>query len=351
MGTRSRWTQALLLCLLITGQALSAEREKTDVITLHNGDHYTGRILYAQYGYLHLSAEHSGTVAIEWPSIRSIETVYSFRVERFGGLHYAGPIATTPDGANLIVGSGARAVTMPMREISRLVPYESTFWERIDGSVSLGYSSTKSSGTSEGSFGFKAAYSDVDVDAVLNASALVTKDRTGASTDQDQIQSLTFFLRPSPNFWGLLGNLERDRKLGIDGRVVTGALVGRRLLQAESSRIVGVVGLDFNEEWAAGGYGNRGSVEGVTGAEWKVFKFADPNIKLDASLLLYPSVTDSPRLRSSLNITLTFKLTDRFALKFSENGMYDSRPPVVGAETTDYGGSISISYEFGTVVF
>jgi putative salt-induced outer membrane protein YdiY len=351
MGLRSRWMQALLLCSLITGQALSAEREKTDVIVLQNGDRYTGRILYAQYGYLHLSAQHSGTLSIEWPSIHSIQTIYTFRVERFGGLHYEGPITTTEDGADLIVGAGAVAVTIPMREVSRLVAYESSFWDRIDGSVSLGYSSTKSSGTSEGSFGFKAEYSDVDIDAALNASALLTKDRYGNSTDQDQIQSLLFFLRPSPNFWGVLGNVERDRNLGIDARAVAGAVLGRRLLQTESSRILGVVGFDAAQEWPAGGYGNRSSVEGVIGAEWRVFKFANPNIKLDSSLLLYPSVTDSPRLRSSLNITLTFKLTDRFALKFSENGMYDSRPPTAAAETSDYGVSISISYEFGTVVF
>jgi len=346
-----RWIQALLLCsLIVTTHALSVEREKTDIITLRNGDHITGRILYAQFGYLQLNSAHTGTVSIEWPSIRSIETAYSFRVERFGGSQFAGPIATTPDG-NLVVGNGSAAVVMPMQEVSWLVPYESSFWERINGSISLGYSFTKSSDTSQGSFGLNAAYSSTDVQARLNASALVTKDGSGATTDQDQIQSLLFFLRPRPNFWGLLGDLERDRNLGVDGRLVAGALVGRRLLQRESAEIAGVVGVAYNEERAAEGYGNRGSVEGVIGGEWRVFKFSYPKVSLDSSLLLFPSVTDSPRLRASLNITLTFKLTDRFALKLSENGMYDSRPPTPGAETADYGVSTSFSYEFGTVVF
>jgi hypothetical protein len=332
-------------------QALGAEREKTDVVTLQNGDRFTGRILYVQYGYLQLNSAHSGTVSIEWPSIRSIKTEYSFRVEAARGLHYAGRIATSPDGANLVIGSGVTTVTIPMQEVSRLVPYESSFWQRIDGSVSLGYGFTKSDDTSQGSFGFKAAFSDVDIEAMLDASALLTKDSAGASADQDQIQSLLFFLRPSPNFWGLLGELERDRNLGVNGRAVGGAFLGRRLLQSESSQIAGIIGFAYDEEWASDGYGNRGSVEGVVGAQWNVFKFTYPKIKLDASLLLYPSVTESPRVRAAVNVTLTLKLTDRFALKVSENGMYDSRPPAPGAETTDYGISTSVAYEFGPVVF
>jgi hypothetical protein len=65
---------------------------------LHNGDRITGRILYAQFGYLQLNSEHSGTVAIEWPSIHSIESHYEFRVERAGGRLYTGSIRTSACG-------------------------------------------------------------------------------------------------------------------------------------------------------------------------------------------------------------------------------------------------------------
>ena len=88
----------------------------------------------------------------------------------------------------------------------------------------------------------------------------------------------------------------------------------------------------------------------MLGAEWRVFKFTYPKLSLDTSLLIYPSITESPRLRGTLNITLTYKLTERFALKFTEYGNYDSRPPAVDAETTDYGITTSISYSFGPVI-
>ncbi|HKD52645.1 MAG TPA: DUF481 domain-containing protein [Steroidobacteraceae bacterium] len=354
-GKRSRALCALVALLLgaLTWRlATGAEtREKTDVITLRNGDRYTGRIIVAQYGYLQLDSKYSGNVSIEWPSVISIETRYGFRVVRFGGLHYAGHIRTTADGAGLIIGSGAQAVTVPMAEVSSVVPYESaSFWDRVDGEVSLGYSFTKASDITQGSFGLSAVYSGSSIQGSLQASSVLSRDSTGATTDQDQIQGTAFFLRPSPNFWGFLGVLQRDQSVGIDGRVVTGIALGRRLIETYKSEVVAIIGVAYNQEWPTEGAASQGSAEGVIGADWRVFKFTYPKISLDTSLLIYPSITESPRVRGTLNITLTYKLTERFALKLNTFGNYDSRPPAAGAATTDYAVTTSVSYAFGPVV-
>jgi hypothetical protein len=340
----------LLLCLLAVRPAAAAEREKTDIIILANGDRITGRILSAQYGYLNLDSKHSGSVAIEWPSVRSIETRYTFRVVRFGGLHYSGVIHTTPDGRSLVVGSGPDAITVPMAEVSSLAPYEESFWSRVDGNVSLGYSYTKASAITQGNFGFTATYTGNNLESTVSGSALLSRDSTGATTDQDQIQGTAFFLRPSPNFWGLLATVQRDQALGIDGRVVGGAALGRRLFESYKSQVTGIVGLVYNQEWASSGGGSNSSVEGVIGGEWRIFKFTYPKVSLDSELLLYPSITESPRLRGTLNITLRYKLTERFVLQLSYYGNYDSRPPTEGAATTDYGITTSLAYSFGPVI-
>jgi Protein of unknown function, DUF481 len=88
----------------------------------------------------------------------------------------------------------------------------------------------------------------------------------------------------------------------------------------------------------------------VFGGQWRVFKFTYPKINLNTSVLLFPSITDSPRVRATLNVALTFKLTDRFSLKLTNFGNYDSRPPSAEAVTLDYGVNTSIAYEFGNVV-
>ena len=342
---------ALLCGALAWRAAAGAEtREKTDVITLHNGDRFTGRIISAQYGYLQLDSKHSGSLSIEWPSVLSIETHYDFRVVRFGGMHYAGHIRTTADGTGLIVGSGTSAVTVPMAEVSSIAPYEESFWSRVDGDVSLGYAFTKASDITQGNLGFNATYSGNDIQASIQATSVLSRDSSGTTTDQDTIQGTAFFLRPSPNFWGFLGTLQRDQTLGIDGRVVAGVALGRRLIETYKSEVVGIVGVVYNQEWPTGGSGSSSSAEGVIGGEWRIFKFSYPKISLDTSVLIYPSITESPRVRGTLNITLTYKFTERFALKFTEYGNYDSRPPEPNAATTDYGITASISYSFGPVI-
>jgi Protein of unknown function, DUF481 len=341
---------ALLACALWLDTAMGAERAKTDIVTLQNGDRITCRILYLKYGLLQVNSAHTGSISIEWPSVRSIQSNYSFRVEKFGGQHFAGMISTDPDGKNLRVGTGGDAVIISMQEVTRMLPYESDFWQRINGSVAFGYNFTRSSDVSQLSFQFAEQYSDESREAQLNAQFASTRSSSGDDSTQTEVASYLFFLRPGPNFWGLLSALQRDQNLGIDGRVVFGSVLGRHLYQTGDSRLIGVAGLAVDQEWATDGGKSHSSLESVFGGQWRVFKFSYPKINLNTSLLIYPSITDAPRVRASLNVTLTFKLTDRFSLKLSQFGNYDSRPPNPEAVTLDYGINTSIAYEFGNVV-
>ena len=203
MRRRTRGVAALALLavlgsLLPSAPALAAlgyERQKTDVILLANGDRYTGEILGMQYGVLQLKTSHAGTVLIEWPTVRSLQSQYMFRVQSQQGAHYAGYVHS--DESNLLISGYEGDTTLPLSEVVAIVPFESSFWRRINGSVSMGYSYTKSSGVSQGSVGFNAAYSGEDVEAQLTANALVTRTPSEGTTNQDSIASQVYFLRPS----------------------------------------------------------------------------------------------------------------------------------------------------------
>jgi Protein of unknown function, DUF481 len=350
---RWAWTLWLLGCVLGSPLAMGAgpaEREKTDVVVQDNGDRLTGRILYVQFGILQLSSKHSGSVAIEWPSVHTIISQYEFRIERFGGQLYAGPIATTPDGLTLIVSPGKPdEARLPMAEVSRILPYDTDFWHRVDGSASVGYSYTKASQVSQASAALDAHYGGVNVDSQLSAHVIVNNDPAGSS-NQSQVISSTFFLREDRNFWGIFGEYEGNENLGIHSRLVAGPLLGRRLYQSGAADVTGLAGVVYDQEWATGNAGPQGSAEGLFMLQWRVYKFVYPKATLDFSVLGFPSITDAPRFRAGANISLTFKMTDRFALKLSEYGNYDSHPPGETTENLDYGVDVSLSYNFGYVI-
>jgi hypothetical protein len=87
----------------------------------------------------------------------------------------------------------------------------------------------------------------------------------------------------------------------------------------------------------------RGTMVAVAKRCWR----RSGEVELDSWVLLYPSITQSPRLRGRLDIALTFRLTGRLGLQLSESGTYDSDQPLQGAGTTDYRVLTSISYNFG----
>jgi hypothetical protein len=340
----------LLTCSLGWLPSYAAERAKTDLVILNNGDQITGRILSVQYGILQLNSQHSGTVSIEWPSVVSLQSVYGFRVERIGGGHAAGLIATRDAGKTLAITESNGTVTeIPMDQVSHMVPFDDNVWDRIYGSVSLGYNFTKSTDISQASFQLESHYEGEATEAALSAYSLVTRDSSGSS-DQDQLLSTVYFLRESRNFWGLIGELERNQDLGINARVVGGVFLGRRMYQSEAADLVGIAGLVVNQEWAAGGGGASGTGEAVLGGEWRVYRFSYPKISLDTSLLIFPSLTDAPRVRGSLNVSLTYKLTSRFSVMLSEFGTWDSKPPQENAQRVDFGLTLSLSYDFGAVI-
>ena len=69
MRPRAKWHAypwlSLLIFALAADLASAAERAKTDIITLQNGDRITGRILYAEYGILQVNSGQAGGLSIE----------------------------------------------------------------------------------------------------------------------------------------------------------------------------------------------------------------------------------------------------------------------------------------------
>src|SRR4029077_18281445 len=95
---------SLLACVLLCAPSRAYDRDKSDVVVLRNGNYLTGDIVSLEYGMLTLKTDQMGTLHIEWPAIRSISSKFAFAVERADGIKSYGVVATSDDGATLLVG-------------------------------------------------------------------------------------------------------------------------------------------------------------------------------------------------------------------------------------------------------
>lgn len=337
----------LLWTALGCGLAWGYDRDKSDAVVLRNGDHISGDIHSLEFGILTLSTDNMSSLSIEWPAVRSVTSKFEFAIERRDGTKYYGVIATSADGTDLVIQSGGGSVRFPMSEVERISRFSSRFWDRISGGLSVGFSYSKSSSIQVGNVNFNADYRSTAIESSLAFSSNTTKDSSGSTTDRQLLSGAVQFLRQSRNFWGLLGSLERDQSLGIDARLTAGAGIGRRFLQTSFSELTGVVGLVGTEEWIVDKSEPRASVEAVAGGSWQVFKFIEPKTRLNLSLYVFPSLTESGRYRSTGNLSLTHKFPHDVTVGLTGYLSYDNQPPEPGAEKSDYGVTFNLGYTFG----
>jgi hypothetical protein len=321
-------------------------RDKTDIVILKNGDRITCEIVQLEYGVLQVKTDSMGTINIEWPSVRELQSSYQFYVEHSGGRYHYGSIDTSREGSLAVKVEDAELDRVPMLDVTRLSQIEATFWDRIDGTLAVGFNYTKSSDISVSSLSFNANYRSEAFESSFAASALSTKSPDSGTTDRDQITYTMRFPRPERYFWMLLSSLERNEELGIDGRVQLGAALGRHLLQRSYTELTTIAGLAFNQEWITGERDAQQSLEGVLGLGWRIFRFSAPETSLTSSFLLYPSVTESGRYRSETNVTLRRELIEDLTFDLSFYNSSDSDPPDETASRSDYGVVTSLGYKF-----
>ena len=334
-------------CLLVCARLWGYERDKSDVVTLKNGDHITGDIVSLEYGVLTLKTDKAGTVYIEWPSVRSVSSKFAFGVERRGGAKFYGVVTTSSDGATLVVGSGEAAVPVPMQDVDRISRFSWSFWNRIHGNLAIGFTYTKTGDTTVGSLNFDSHYRSTAIDASLSLDANTTRTSSGEDSFRALLSGFVTFLRPSRNFWGLVGSLERDQALGIDARLTGGAVVGRRFVQLPITELTGIAGVVVSQESVTGKYEDKASLEGVLGAYWRVFKFTDPKTHLTLGAFLYPSFSESDRYRANGSLSLTRELIGDFTVGLTGYLSADTHPPDATAAKSDYGLTFNLGYEFG----
>jgi hypothetical protein len=337
----------LLIGVLASAVAWGYARDKTDVVELRNGDRLSGDIVSLEFGILTLKTDNMSTLSIEWPAVRAVTSKFDFAIERRDGTKYHGVIATTDDGADLIVQSAEGTVRFPMGEVERISRFSPRFWDRINGALALGFSYTKSSSIQVSSLNFNSNYRSTAVDGSLAFSSNTTKDSSGKTTNRDLLTTGVQFLQQSRNFWGLLASLERDQSLGIDARLVGGAALGRRFVQSSYTELTGIAGLVVTEEWIVDNPDSKTSVELVLGGSWQVFKFIEPKTRLDLGLYVFPSLTESGRYRSTGNLALTHKFPHDVTLGLTGYLSYDNQPPEPTAEKSDYGLTLNVGWSFG----
>ena len=333
----------LVAALLLARSAVAIPR--TDVVTLRNGDRITGEILRLERGKLDLKTDDAGTISFEWDKVARVQANRWFEVGTTDDQRVFGSLGPAPDGT-LVVVAPSGPVTLALAEVTFIAPIGESFWRRLDGSIDVGFSYTRSSGIAQINVNADTIYRRPTSEVNLNLSLTGTRqERDGTRDDRGALQG-SYYRYPRPSwFVGGMARFESNESLGLRLRSQMGGALGPRLVNSNRAQVLVGGGVVFNEERAVDAEPTH-NIEALLTFQGSYFTYDRPKTDLDVSFAYYPSLSDWGRQRLQLDASVKRELLKDLFVAVDLFDTYDSRPPDPRFASNDVGLVLSLGWSY-----
>jgi hypothetical protein len=339
---RIRGIVALASALALWGAAPLAAQE----FIIHvNGDSINGDVKGFARGKLEFEIPGSSATHIEFDDLSAIGSPDMWDIELDNQTRVFGSLepGSTPGSVRILFPSG-EALEVPLGSIVTLTSIDSTFWSRLDGFLEFGFSFAKANSVTNYTLAAQVSYrgekwaSSFKLDSRSNSQDdAETTRRHQASLDLIRMFARTWYA-------GAFTQIEHNQELDLDLRWLLGVIGGRDILQSNKIEWKWLVGVLRNQEEYVGREPTT-SAEALLGTTFNFFTFGNWESDIASSLLVYPSLTESGRVRVDFDISYRQDLFDDFYLRLSFYDQFDSQPPP-GASDNDFGTTIAIGWDW-----
>lgn len=348
---RLRKAAWLALAMVTLMSSLLAQRKdvvtsKDDVITMKNGDKFTGEVKKLQKGKLLFKADYmAANVQLDWSKVRRVESPNLFYVTLADGRRFAAQIHIT-DGNKVLLEEAEITTEVSSRNVVMIQKGEATLPKQLSGSINYGFTFTGDNSELTSSLSSTIALNTAKDTVRLTGTSQFNAQAKGINT-----QRLTFtgeFLRKTRREWlygGVFDALKSDQQ-ELNLRTTYGGGIGRYLLQTDRSSILLLVGMDYSHE----NYTPQPNAESThNNAEWfaglRASTFRFRTLELNSQLTLLPSATDLGRVRLGSQSNAQVELVKDLFWNLNVYENFDSRPPIV-APRNDFGITTGFGWTF-----
>jgi Protein of unknown function, DUF481 len=336
-------TRAALTIACWLAAAGIASGQKIDVVELLNGDRITCEIQKLSRGKLTVETDGIGTISIEWDDVERVTSKAAYDVELASGVRLVGSIARG-DSRMIDLVSAVRTERLALDAIVRLDRLGQTFWKRIDGSMSAGFSFTQANLQTQWTLNAGATYRSTRWLTSLSADSLLTtfEDEDSQSRNDLTLQAQRFF-RPR---WSYIGfaSFQQNEELSLNLRSVIGGGFVRILTQSNRTELQVPMGVAFTREQYAG-EGDQSIGEAVAGVSWGWFTFDGRSTNLDLTLLNFVSLETDTRFRLELKAGFKSDIVGDLYWSINTVESFNSSPPAE-QKKSDFAISATIGLTF-----
>ena len=325
-------------------------KRKDDVVTMKNGDKFTGEIKGLQYGELVFKSDYmKDSVHLDWQRVEMLKSNDAYIVALSDGQRITGKIEVTDDDEGKkrfkVITDGLTMKVAPP-EVITIEQQEARFVNQLTGSIDYGFGFASGNNSTNSTLGAAVAFNTAN-----NSISFATSSQFDSQANAKNTNRFTFdsqYGRAISTNWiaaGLFGMLKSNQQ-DLNLRTSYGGGLGRRLVQTERTKLLVVGGGAYSHENYVAQPGAEpilNNAEALLGVTFSTFRFKTLN--LNSQNFLFPSLTDFGRVRLSSRANLRIELMRNFYWSFQFYENYDTSPPVK-APKNDLGVTTSIGWTF-----
>lgn len=321
-----------LVLLLFSAKTIA----QSDTLVLKNNNVLLGKIKTMNNGTLLIETDYSkGDFKIKWKEVKYISSNKTHIINLTSGDLLNGSISKneTPNKCTITDTENQTKTEVLLSDIVYIKSVDDRFWDRLDASFDVGFKLTKAQNLQQ---------------LTINANLGYTAKRWVATGTYKQIQSIQdesdpirridtdlsyVYLLPNDFFIPVsittLSNTEQD----INLRILSKSGYGKYIMR-NNKRYWGVAsGLSFNHERYTNTSEPNKSWELFLGSDLNLYDIGDFSIQ--SKVNVFPSLTESKRIRTDFNLDTKYNLPLNFYIKLSFVYNYDNKPKA-GASKDDY---------------
>jgi hypothetical protein len=321
--------------------------QKTDTIFHINGNILTGDFKKLAYGVITWKMDGMGTISLETPKVNTIISNKKFEIKMKNGLYYFGSFDTSgiERHVKIIIANGAEDVKVD--DIVEVYPIKRNFWLRTKGTFSLGINYSKGSDIATVAFSGNLNYRKRKSNFTLSwednntfQADTLQSTRIDGSFNWERLLSRKWSIGTSFGFG-------QNSELGYQSRFDLNLIGIYDLVYNKWNRLYLAGGLSGQRETPYDSSAISNDLTGIVATVWKVYKYTNPKIWIDASVVYVPYITTAGRHRVTVNLSPKISvISDDLKIGYRFYYTYDSKPTAQTAKTSDWGINLEISYSF-----
>jgi hypothetical protein len=316
-----------------------------DTIKLSNNDVLVGEFKQMDKSVVTFKTKYSDKdFKIKWHTVKEIYSDRVFIISFSDGSRLTSSIQSSKTNeGKIVLESGVNSSEENLSDIIFLEPIGKNFLSRLTINIDLGITLTKANNLKQLNTNLKMSYlankwrSDGAFKTVLSR-----QDSISDISRMDGNLDFSYFL---PNDWfaqvSAIYLANDEQKLDLRSTYKIG--MGYYFVHSSKLYLAANAGLAFTGEKFIDDTPDKNSSEAYIGIGFNKYDIGD--LSLLTSAILYPSLTESGRVRADFNFDMKYDLPLDFYIQMSLTYNYDNQP-IAGAAESDYVFTTSFGWEF-----